>query len=146
VIKIKKYSWVDPPLSIPYANGRGRFSYPSSGRQIEGMVEFLKGLMVELDAPMVKLVERHMCSSEGYRRGVWKKLVCFEDHKKFFGTEVVDVLEGFQGKRLKSVDMCGTVDERWMRVVADAIGITVRAKVGEDDEWVVAGPRGVEES
>ena len=96
-------------------------------------MEFLKGLVVELDAPIVKLVERHMCSFEGYRRGVWKKLVCFEDHKRFFGTEVVDVLEGFQGKRLRSVDMCGTVDERLMRVVADAIGITVRAKVGEDD-------------
>ena len=149
MIKIKGYSWVDPPLSIPYVNsgttegagGGSLLLYPITDDQIGVMLEFLRGLMV---GPEVYMVEYHMRTSEDYKRGVWKKLVCFEDHKRFFGREVVEVLRGFKGKGLRSVDMCGTVDRKWMKAVADVTGVTVRARVQEEEELVLVRPGEVE--
>jgi len=40
--------------------------------------------------------------------------------------------------------MCGTVDEMWMKAVARATGVTVRARDDEDNEWIAAKPSDVE--
>jgi hypothetical protein len=108
------------------------------------MVEYVKGVMVG-GAEEVKRVEGEMRTSERYRREAWKKLVVFEGHKRFFGWEVVEVLKGFKG--LREVRMCGTVDGKWMRAVAESSGVTVRAREEKEvngklikGEWVAVEP------
>lgn len=130
-------------MAIPHSGSvdGGKLPYPIADSQIEVMVGFLKRLMVD---PEAAGVEEAMWLSEDYKRVVWKKLVCFEDHKRFFRRELVGVLQGFKSEVLGSIDMCGTVDEMWMKAVARATGVTVRARDDEDDEWIAAKPSDVE--
>ncbi|KAK0640617.1 hypothetical protein B0T16DRAFT_418198 [Cercophora newfieldiana] len=141
VIPIREYSWMDGPLEIPYGGLDGaRVPYMIEDGQVDGMFEFVKGMMADPSSEEAGLVEQAMWVSERYKRGVWKKLVIFEDQKRFFGREVIEVLKGFRSKVMKTIDMCGTVDLKWMRAVVEATGVTVRAQVEEGDEWIVVEP------
>jgi hypothetical protein len=144
VFEICEYSWVDEPMELPFGGYEAvKSPHRITQEQVDGMVEYVKGVMVG-EADGMRRVEGEMRTSEGYRREAWKKLVMFEDHKRFFGVNMLEVLKGFRG--LREVRMCGTVDEKWMRAVAERLRVTVRAREEKEvrgelikGEWVVVG-------
>jgi len=127
VFEIREYSWVDEPVELPFGGYDAvKFPHRITQGQLDGMVEYVKGVMVG-GAEEVRRVEGEVRTSERYRKEAWKKVVgMFEDHKRFLGGEVVEMLRGFKG--LREVRMCETVDGKWMRAVAESSGVTVRAR------------------
>ena len=73
-----------------------KFPHRITQGQLDGMVEYVKGVMVG-GAEEVRRVEGEMRTSERYRREAWKKLVVFEDHKRFFWVGGGGGVERFQG-------------------------------------------------
>jgi hypothetical protein len=140
VIELEEYSWVDEVKEVPCSEWeleRADVTMRLTASQIADLVDFVKGMVV--DEKQFALVEGAMWHEEYYASGVWEKLVVIEEHKKFFGKEVIDVLKRF-GPSLKRIDIRGTVDRKWMRVVAEVTGAVVRGQEAEEEGWVVVGP------
>ncbi|KAK4447262.1 hypothetical protein QBC34DRAFT_496353 [Podospora aff. communis PSN243] len=113
VFEIKEYSWVDEPMELPFGG-------------YEGLRE---------DEEQVKKVERELRTDERYLREVWKKLIMFEDHKRFFGGEVVGVLKRMKGLRERQVEgdsICGPKDEKSLDKVRASWSVGKGFKVLEE--------------
>lgn len=141
-IRIQEYSWVDDLVEVPCRAEWERVQtvMTMTRGQIAKIAKILKGIMV--DKERFDRVERAMYDSEDYAIGMWETLLVLEEHKRFFGRDVVEVLKKF-GPSLKRVDMRGTVDRKWMAVVVEALTeVTVRAQGAEGEGWVVVEPGG----
>jgi len=134
---MKDYSWMDPPVEVP--QDPGSLSESEMRDWTEDAVRFVRGRL-RANPEDVPRVEEEMRRSGDYRASIWMRLERVEILKRFFGVEVIEVLKGFRSKVLRSIDMWGTVDGKWMRAVARATGVTVRARVNEGDEWTVVRP------
>ena len=147
-LKIREYSWMDPPIGIPPA--------PNESEH-EDFENYLTGEFTDF------LVSKVMVSEEGdegrtaiegllsgdntsnfeqinYLSGVWRRLWIIEDHKVFFGREMLEALGRLQTHQtLKSISLEGAVDRMWMSAVAGLTGVPVRAK-SWGTGWAVVEP------
>ena len=137
VIRIPEYSWMDPPVELPVDLFQVLTSVLNE-EQIRQMVEYVRGI-AKNQREQLETIEKAMIENELYRQGVWRRLDLFHDHKRFFGGTMLDILARL-GPAIQTIDMCGTVDLKWMRALAVRAGVTVRAQEAEGEEWVVVKP------
>ncbi|KAK0617673.1 hypothetical protein B0T14DRAFT_605692 [Immersiella caudata] len=132
------YSWMDPPLALPpdpTEDGSG-------GLDREPFLEFL---FPGDEASQRRVVERVTDEVGGAAwamrrctlwRRLWVALWSMEEEKSFWRGVVLKISMG-AGPALREVNMIGRVDRNWMAALAGVIRGRVRAKVLEQEDWVV---------
>jgi len=61
------------------------------------------------------------------------------EDERLFIREMVGILGTFS-PTLKTVEVDGVVDRKWMAAVADSTALVVRARQSKGNEWDVVGP------
>jgi len=134
-MQVPEYSWADPPIEMPdtlytLVNSEPRSPFWLGGdiALLEEFVAFVRNtLMVnepgdsnqrEIEQILDDLTHRDIVTNDRqqYLSRVWTRLMMMEDERLFF-REMVGVLGTFS-PTLKTVEVDGVVDRKWMAAVA----------------------------
>lgn len=144
-IAVPDYSWMDPPLDLP-DGPLEEYPFCPTEEQVRQMAAYVAQWAAN-DAETRLQIEQKMKDSEEYRWHVWIRLLIIEDEKRLFGKRLLEILGEFS-PTLRTIVVVGTVDTKWMAVVADLMNVTVRGRLVEygQEEWVVVQPAGFRSS